>query len=392
MQTIVAIQPIIDAGRRIHRSLCFAALLSLALGVFPASLTAAPPKGEPFGQTSDGESVEIFTLSNRTGMNVRIMSRGATIVSLNVPDRAGMMADVVLGFDSVAGYESEGNQYFGCATGRVCNRIAKGKFELDGKTYTLAVNNGPNHLHGGTKRSLDKVVWQGKGFETADGSGVSFFYTSLDGEEGYPGNLTVTVTYLLKQDTNQLTITYKAVTDKPTPVNLTNHSYFNLNGAGHGSILDHRLQIHALQYTPNDETQIPTGEIASVTGTPLDFRVPLTIGARLDQVEETEAKGYDFNYIIKGEAGTIRPVARLSSANSGRVLEVESDAPCVQLYTGNHLYGQIGKDRKEYVKRGALCLETQRYPDAVNHPNFPSTILKPGAIFEQTCIWRFMTE
>ncbi|HWL10816.1 MAG TPA: aldose epimerase family protein, partial [Planctomicrobium sp.] len=376
----------------VRRTASLLFLMLLAMFVTPHVSTAQPPVGEPFGTTADGEAVEIFTLTNRTGLSARIMSRGATIVSLQVPDRAGTPADIVLGYDTVAGYESAGNQYFGCATGRVCNRIAKGEFQLEGKTYKLAVNNGENHLHGGTKRSLDKVTWQGKGFETADGKGVSFFYTSLDGEEGYPGTLTVTVNYLLKNDSNQLTITYKAVTDQPTPVNLTNHSYFNLDGAGTGTILDHRLQIHAEQYTPNDATQIPTGKIEPVAGTPLDFRVPLSVGARLEQVEETEAKGYDFNYVVKGDAGTVRPVARLSSAKSGRVLEVESDAPCVQLYTGNHLHGQIGKGGKEYVQRGALCLETQGFPDAVNHPHFPSTILKPGAIYEQTCVWRFLTE
>ncbi len=365
---------------------------AVTLSGLVTQIIAAPPVGEPFGKTADGEAVQIFTLKNETGMTVRIMSRGATIVSLNVPDRNGTEADVVLGYDTVAGYESPGNQYFGCATGRVCNRIAKGKFVLDGKTYELAVNNGPNHLHGGVKRSLDRVVWQGKGFETEEGVGVSFFYISADGEEGYPGNLTITVSYLLKRSSNQLTISYKAVTDQPTPVNLTNHSYFNLNGAGQGNILDHTLQLHASQYTPNDATQIPTGEIVPVKGRPVDFLTPTRVGERLDQVEQTEAMGYDYNYVVDGAAGTVRPVARLSSAQSGRVLEVDSDAPCVQLYTGNHLHGQQGKDGKTYEKRGALCLETQRFPDAVNHPQFPSVILKPGSIYEQTCIWKFSVE
>jgi len=372
--------------------LCHVLPALLVIVILTAGASAAEPAPEPFGMTAEGEAVQIFTLSNSRGMSARIMSRGATIVSLNVPDRSGTCADVVLGYDSVAGYESPGNQYFGAATGRVCNRIAKGEFTLEGKTYKLAVNNGPNHLHGGGSRSLDKVVWQGKGFETAEGTGVSFFYTSLDGEEGYPGTLTITVNYLLKKSSNDLVITYKAVTDQATPVNLTNHSYFNLDGAGNGTILDHRLQIHADQYTPNDETQIPTGEVAALEGSPLDFRAPLAVGARIDQVEETEAKGYDFNYVIKGNAGTVRPVARLSSAASGRVLEIDSDTPAVQLYTGNHLKGQIGKGGKEYQRRGALCLETQSYPDAVNHPKFPSVILKPGAIYEQTTIWKFSTE
>lgn len=373
-----------------------AAFLMLAVQLLAwgsaTALHAAPPTAEPFGKTADGQSVEIFTLTNRLGMTVRIMSRGATIVSMTVPNRSGVQDDVVLGFDDVAGYESESNQYFGCVTGRVANRIAKGKFTLDDKEYSLAVNNGPNHLHGGTKRSLDKVIWQGKGFETNEGMGVSFFYTSLDGEEGFPGNLTLTVSYLLKQDATQLTINYKAVTDQPTPVNLTNHTYFNLDGAGAPTVLDHRLQLFAEKYTPNDETQIPTGEIATVSGTALDFRAPLLVGARLDQVLETEAKGYDFNYIVDGPAGTVRPVARLISEKSGRVLEITSDAPCVQLYIGNHLFGQKGKDGKEYAKRSGLCLETQEYPDAVNKPQFPSTILKPGSIYQQTTIWKFSNQ
>ncbi|SFJ54099.1 aldose epimerase family protein [Planctomicrobium piriforme] len=368
----------------------FFTLLLQALS--PGWLQAAAPLPEPFGKTAAGEAVEIFTLKNRTGMTVRIMSRGATIVNLIVPDRTGKPEDVVLGFDDVAGYESSANQFFGCTTGRVCNRIAGGEFTLDGKTYKLSTNNGPNHLHGGTKRSLDKVIWQGKGFESSDATGVSFFYTSLDGEEGYPGTLTLTVNFTLKLDSNQLAITYKAVTDQPTPVNLTNHSYFNLGGAGAATVLDHQLQLSGENYTPTDATLIPTGELATVAGTPLDFRSSHALGTRIAQLDTTPAVGYDHNFVVDGQPGTVRPVARLYSPTSGRVLEIQCDVPGVQLYTGNHLSGQTGKGGKTYPRRSALCLETQHFPDSVHHSNFPSTILQPGAIYEQTCIWKFLAE
>lgn len=361
------------------------------MGTILTSSTTAQaevPVGQPFGKTAQGEPVELFTLTNSSGMKVTLMTRGATIVNLWVPDKTGKLADVVLGFDDVAGYESERNQYFGTTTGRVCNRIAKGKFTLDGKQYTLAVNNDVNHLHGGTRRSLDKVVWKGKGF-AADGSqGVTFTYLSPDGEEGYPGNLSLTVTYTLS-DRNELSIAYSAKTDQATPVNLTNHSYFNLGGEGASTVLNHELQIFADKYTPMDDTMIPTGEIADVAGTPLDFRTPHLIGERISEVGKTAAKGYDHNLIVNGAAGTLRPVARLTDPQSGRTLEISSTQPSVQFYTGNFLSGQEGKGGHHYPQRSACCLETQHNPDSVNQPGFPSIILKPGEIYQQTCQYRF---
>lgn len=342
-----------------------------------------------FGQTAGGDAVERFTLSNHTGMQITLMTRGATIVNLHVPDRDGKSADVVLGFDDVAGYESDRNQYFGCTTGRVCNRIAHGKFTLNGTEYQLAVNNGPNHLHGGTTRSLDKVIWQGTRFQHPDSLGVVFTYTSPDGEEGYPGKLTCTVTYTLLLDRNELTIDYKATTDKATPVNLTNHSYFNLAGEGAATALDHELQLFADQYTPVDDTMIPTGEIADVTGTPLDFRQPHTLGERIAAVDQTATTGYDHNFVVNGTMGTLRSAAKLTHPGSGRTLEIRTTCPGIQLYTGNFLHGQAGKGDKPYACRSACCLETQFYPDAVNQPSFPSIILQPEQTYHQSTVYRF---
>jgi len=364
------------------------AILGTLLPAATCPLIAAP-QPKPFGKTASGEPVEIFTLTNQTGMTVRCMTRGATIVDLMVPDRNGKIGNVVLGFDDVAGYESSRNQYFGCTAGRVANRIAGGKFQLNGKTYTLATNNGVNHLHGGGPRSLDKVVWKGEGIETGTGTGVRFTYTSPDGEEGYPGTVQLTVTFVLHQNENQLLLNYRATTDQATPVNLTNHSYFNLTGAGAPTVLDHTLQLHASRYTPTDATLIPTGKLASVAGTPLDFQQPHAIGERIQTLDDTPSLGYDHNYVVSGTPGELRPVARLVSPVSGRVLEVESDAPGVQLYSGNFLSGQAGRAGTTSPRRSAVCLESQFYPDSVNHPEFPDSILKPGNIYEQHTVWRF---
>jgi aldose 1-epimerase len=337
--------------------------------------------------------VELYTLTNANGMTAKIMTRGATLVELHVPDKDGNLADVVNGFDDVAGYESEGNQYFGCTTGRVANRIAKGKFTLDGKEYALAVNNGPNALHGGTERSLDKVVWKAEEVDGRNGKGVRFTYTSPDGEEGYPGTLQIAVTYSLN-DNNALRIQYTATTDKPTPVNLTNHTYFNLSGHGSDTVLDHELTINADRYTPADDTLIPTGEIAPVAGTPLDFRTPHVIGARIGELVETQFLGYDHNFVLNREEGARGPqlCARLKDPGSGRVLTVRTTEPGVQFYSGNFLMGQKGKGGKEYKLRSALCLETQHYPDSVNHPEFPSTILRPGETYRHVCVYAFSAE
>ncbi|MGE0760947.1 MAG: aldose epimerase family protein [Pirellulaceae bacterium] len=359
----------------------------------------------PFGKTADGTPVELFTLKNDDGMYVTIMTRGATIVELHQPDQDGKLADVVLGFDDVQGYESEGNQYFGCVCGRVCNRIAKGKFKLDGKEYTLAVNNEPNHLHGGVKRSLDRVVWKGKRIDdgteqNSDKGIVQFTYTSPDGDEGYPGKASFTVTYTLDDD-NRLRLDYVVETDAPTPINVTNHTYFNLHGEGTKTVLDHELQVFADEYTPTDENLIPTGKIAPVKGTPLDFRQPHKIGERIKALVDTPTIGYDHNFVLsekltkvskkgtKKSSGGLKLAAKLRDPESGRQLTVRTTEPGVQVYTGNFMKGQKGKKGKPYPQRSAVCLETQHFPDAVNQPNFPSIIVKPGMPYKSTTVFEF---
>ena len=365
---------------------------ALALFLAAAHMTyAAPPVPEPFGKTADGEAAERYTLKNAKGVTATIMTRGATLTELHVPDKAGKTADVVLGFDDVAGYESDDNQYFGCTVGRVGNRIAKGKFTLNGKEYQLAVNNGPNHLHGGLKRSFDKVVWKAQGIETKNGPGVKFTYTSPDGEEGYPGKMSATVTYSLN-DANELRIDYETTTDADTPINLTNHSYFNLGGAGSPTVLEHVLTLNASKYTPTDDTLIPTGKIDPVEGTPLDFRKPTAIGDRIEQLTKTANIGYDHNVVCDGEAGKLRHIATLKDPASGRVLKVSTTEPGVQFYSGNFLKGQKGKGGKTYAHRSAMCLETQHFPDSVNHPNFPNAILKPGDTYKHTAVFALSAE
>ena len=303
-----------------------------------------------FGKTADGTPVEVYTLKNSKGMSAKIITYGATLVELHVPDKNGKTADVVLGFDDMAGYQSEANHHFGATTGRVANRIAKGKFTLDGKEYQLAINNGPNHLHGGTKRSINKVMWKAEKMTTVMWDAVRFTYTSPDGEEGYPGKLDIAVTYTLT-DKNELRMDFTATTDKATPVNLTNHSYFNLSGAGTDSVLDHELMIAADQYTPADETLIPTGKFASVAGTPLDFTKPTKVGERLDKLLDTPYAGYDHNFVLRERKDTPTLAARLRDPASGRVLTVLTTYPGLQLYTGNHLSGQKGKGGKAYKQR-----------------------------------------
>ncbi len=299
------------------------------------------------------------------------------------------MDNVVLGFDDVAGYESDRNQYFGCTVGRVANRTAKGMFTLNGKTYKLAVNNGPNHLHGGGKRSLTKVVW--KGSIRKKDNAVVFRYTSPDGEEGYPGKLDVVVTYSINEE-NGLEITYKAKTNKATPVNLCNHSYFNLSGAGSKTILDHYIMINADKYTPVDETLIPTGKIKSVRNTPLDFRKPRQIGARIKELIDTPTKGYDHNYVLnRKKKGTIH-AATVIDPKSGRVLSVATTYPGLQFYSGNFLRGQKGRKGETYPQRSALCLETQYFPNSVNQANFPDIILEPRETYRHTCTYYFLVD
>jgi aldose 1-epimerase len=336
----------------------------------------APSVGRtPFGGLADGTAIEAFTLANSNGVEVRAIEYGAIIVSLRAPDKKGQSADIVLGYDTLDGYLKNNSPYFGAVVGRYANRIAKGRFTLDGHEYTLATNNPPNHLHGGVK-GFDKVAWTGEPLAGRD-PGVAFTYTSRDGEEGYPGTLEVRVTYTLNER-NELTVDYRATTDKPTIVNLSQHGYFNLSG-GERDILGHELTIAADRFTPVDPTLIPTGELAPVAGTPFDFTKPTRVGARIDQkdVQLERGHGYDHNFVLSG-----RRSARLVDPESGRTLDVTTTEPGMQLYTGNFLDGTItGKGGRVYARRSGLCLETQHFPDSPNHPDFPSTVLAPGAAY-----------
>jgi aldose 1-epimerase len=359
-------------------------------------LTAAAAKSgitsQSWGKTPEGTEVNLYTLTNANGVEARITNYGAIIVSLKVPDRKGALADVVLGFDTLDPYLKE-NPHFGAVVGRYGNRIAKGHFSLDGHDYTLAINNGANSLHGGVK-GFDKQLWTGKTMESKDGPSVQLTYVSKDGEEGYPGTLTSIVTYTLT-DANELRIHYQATTDKPTVLNLTNHSYFNLAGAGNGDILGHQLALDADKFTPVDSGLIPTGELRAVAGTPFDFRKPTAIGARIGQDEEQlkMGGGYDHNFVLNGKAGVLRQAARVTEPQSGRVMQVLTTEPGVQFYTGNFLDGTItGKGGKVYNKRFGFCLETQHYPDSPNQPSFPSTVLRPGSTYDTTTVFRFSTD
>ncbi|MCB1228708.1 MAG: galactose mutarotase [Verrucomicrobiae bacterium] len=348
-------------------------------------------KEEPFG-TIDGQEVQLYTLTNENGVVAKIMNYGGIVVSFIAPDKDGNLADVVLGFDSADEYVSKESPYFGCIAGRYANRIAKGKFTIDGKEYTLATNNDPNHLHGGDK-GFDKRIWDAEPKMTPDGPSLKLHRVSPDGEEGYPGNLDTTVTYTLTDD-NGLKIDYEATTDKPTVLNLTNHSYFNLGGHGSGTILDHELMIAADRYTPIDATSIPLGDLPSVEGTPFDFRKPTPIGARIGEDNEQlkNGLGYDHNFVIKDSRdGKLQLVATVHDPDSGRLLEVESDEPGLQLYVGNFLPKDDpmqGKDGKTYGYREAFCLEAQTFPDSPNQTQFPSPVLRPGETYHQTTIYR----
>lgn len=346
---------------------------------------------EPFGKTADGTEVQQFVLSGKNGSTAKIITRGATLRSFTMTDDSGKVDDVLFGFDTVAGYESDANQYFGCTVGRVCNRIGGASFELNGQTYKLFANDGENTLHGGNGRSFDKVVWKGEKVEVEDGVGAEFSYFSPDGEEGFPGNLHATVRYVLSDD-GALAITYKATADKETPVNLTNHAYFNLSGAGAPTILDHVLMIDADSYTPTDDGLIPTGEIKSLEGSPLDFRKPTAIGDRIDSLTNTPAIGYDHNYVLSSKSGKVRKVAVLRHPSNGRSVTVLTDQPGLQFYSGNFLKGQSGKDGKTYAYRSGLCLEAQHFPDSVHHDNFPSILLNNGETYHQTTVYKFAVE
>jgi aldose 1-epimerase len=336
-----------------------------------------------FGRLPDGTEIELFTLTNGKGLRVRIMTYGATVVSLETPDRAGRTADIILGFDTLDGYLAV-NPYFGSIVGRYANRIAKGTFALDGVTYKLATNNGENHLHGGV-RGFDKVVWKAEPVMETGSVGVRLSYLSRDGEEGYPGNLSVTVVYTLTE-ADQLKISYEASTDKPTPVNLTNHSYFNLAGQGEGDILGHELMINADAFTPVDAGLIPTGEILPVKGTAMDFTVLKPIGAQIAEVKG----GYDHNFVLRGGGGRLELAAEVYEPSTGRVMEIDTTEPGIQFYTGNFLDGAItGKGGKSYKQHYGFCLETQHFPDSPNRPEFPSTVLRPGEKFSSLTVYRF---
>lgn len=345
---------------------------------------------ESFGQTPDGKQIDLYTLVNTNGLTTKIINYGAILVSLEVPDRNGNFADIALGFDNLNDY-IERNAFFGATVGRYANRIGGAKFTLDGIEYTLAMNNGPNSLHGG-KKGFDKVVWRLEDIkEESDRTFVKLTYVSEDGEEGYPGNLACSVTYTLTSD-NELRIEYEAETDKTTVVNLTNHSYFNLAGQGTGNILDHVVMLNADKYTVFDDTLIPTGEIRSVEGTPFDFTSPTSIGARIGQV----GNGYDQNYVLsKGSAreDSLILCARVLEPTSGRIMEIHTTEPGVQFYTGNFLDGTLtGKEGKVYKKHYGFCLETQHYPDSPNKPEFPSVVLKPGQKFASVTVHKFSTQ
>ena len=391
-------------------ALCFVAALSTCALSAAAPKPAAPkpaapkadaakleaPKAEPFGKTTDGTAVEVYTLTNSKGLKLRAMTYGAIVLSLETPDRDGKLADIALGYNTLDEYIKD-TPYFGAIVGRYGNRIANGKFSLDGKEYTLATNNEnggiKTSLHGGLK-GFDKVVWKGEGLLNKDGSqGVKFTYLSKDGEEGYPGNLNISVTYSLTNK-NEWRIQYAATTDKATPVNVTQHSYFNLKGEGNGDILGHELMLAASKFTPVNAGLIPTGKLAPVAGTPFDFTKSTAIGARVG-AENEQLKfggGYDHNWVLDNQSGTLALAAKVYEPSTGRTMDVLTTEPGIQFYCGNFLDGKLtGKAGKKYEFRNGFALETQHYPDSPNQPNFPSTILKPGKTLKSTTVFRFGT-
>ena len=366
---------------------CLLFVVVLLLGIL--STNAQKISKESFGKTADGESVDLFTLTNRNGMEAKITNYGGIVTTLTAPDRNNKYADVVLGFNDLDSY-LKGHPYFGALVGRYGNRIAKGRFTLNGIEYKLAVNNGENHLHGGIK-GFDKVVWTARSMRTKLGPALSLTYVSKDMEEGYPGNLTVKVVYTLTNN-NELRIDYSASTDKDTVTNLTHHSYFNLAGEGTGDILNHQLLLKASRFTPTDAGSIPTGELRNVQGTPFDFLKSTAIGARINQDEEQLkfGGGYDHNWVVNGRAGALRQAASVYESTSGRVMDVWTTEPGIQFYTGNFLDGTLtGKSGKAYARRNGFCLETQHYPDSPNKPKFPTTTLRKGTTYRSTTIYRF---
>ena len=371
------------------------AIVALLTAVAPAALAKGHMQKAPFG-TADGKPVQIYTLTNKSGLEAKIMTYGATLVSLKTPDRTGKFADIVLGFDSIDNYVA-GVPFYGATIGRFGNRIANGRFTLDGKEYQLPLNNGPNSLHGGIK-GFDKRIWTAVPFETKQGPGLKLTYVSADGEEGYPGKLTTRVTYQLRND-NSLAIDYWAKTTAPTVINLTNHSYFNLSGDFQHSIVDELLTINADAFTPVNSTLIPTGELRPVEGTPMDFTKPETIGARVNNDDEQIkfGLGYDHNWVLdKTKPGELSLAARVHEPETGRIMEVWTTQPGVQFYCGNFLDGtNVGKGGAVYNYRNGFCLETQHFPDSVNEQGkegWPSAILRPGETYSQKTVYRFSTD
>jgi galactose mutarotase-like enzyme len=364
-------------------------LLSLGCGMVQTMSIRTVPFGEVEGMNAD-----LFILENENGLKVKITNYGAIVTEMHVPDRDGKRADVVLGFNHIQGY-LRGHPYFGAIVGRVANRIGQGRFVLDGREYTLAANNGPNHLHGG-KKGFDKKIWNAEPLLSDEGPALKLTCFSPDGEEGYPGNLTATVVYTLTQS-DELKIEMTAETDRPTPVNLASHSYWNLEGHDRGRILDHELMINADHHTPTDGTLIPTGELAPVKDTPYDFQEPKAIGRDIMKLRGDPGTGnpggYDINFVLKGREGALRLAARAYEPRSGRVLEVYTTEPGVQFYSGNYLDGTItGKGGALYAKHQGFCLETQHFPDSINKPEWPSIVLEPGETYRHVMIHKFYTD
>ena len=377
----------------LHKPLHLLSLSLLLLTAVASPQSARKLEQRSFGKTPDGQAVSLYTLRNASGMEVTVSNYGGVITTVKVPDKNKKFGDVVLGFDSVDYYAAKDNtSYFGALIGRYGNRLAHGRFTLDGHTYQVPTNDGPNSLHGGAV-GFNRRIWQAKDVSTASAPALELHYLSPDGEQGFPGNLNVTVRYTLGNQ-NDLRIDYSATTDKDTVLNLTNHSYFNLAGPGSGTVLNHRLMLAADQFTPVDGTLIPTGKLQSVEGTPFDFRKEMRIGAHINDSDEQLklGKGYDHNFVLNTSGDLSKMAVRVEEPTTGRVLEVFTDQPGVQFYTGNFLNGQTKGIGGAYQFRSALCLETQHFPDSPNHPNFPSTELKPGQQFHSTTIYRFSTK
>lgn len=364
-------------------------LFLLSSGFVSGADSAMSIAKKEYGKTADGKTVHEYTLQNKNGLKATLITWGATLTSVETPDKNGKLANITLGFDKLEGY-TQRHPYFGSTVGRYGNRIAKGKFKLDGKEYTLATNNGPNHLHGGQK-GFDMVLWNAEEVKAADSVGVKFTYQSKDGEEGYPGTLKTTVVYSLT-DNNELKIDYTATTDKATVVNLTNHAYWNLGGAGSGDILKHELMLNADKWIPTDDTSIPTGELAPVKGTAMDFTTPHAIGERIAEFKKPPhtTKGYDHCFVLRGQSGKLELAAKVKDPASGRTMEIHTTEPGIQLYCGNFLDGSASGN--SYKQHEAFCLETQHYPDSPNQPSFPSTTLKPGDTYRSQTVHRFGVE